>query len=227
MFNVRGLDGHYTRRSRRTAIAAGLLLCCAAVRAGDDAPRRFDIPSQPLEQAVERFSVISGWSVMYRGELAAGRTSHALQDTLPPAQALDRLLAGTGLGVAMAGPQRAVLQPDRAGSESALAMAPLADSDRQRRYGQLQQHLRTAFCSDPLLAPGHYAATVAFRVDAGGQVEAVELREGSGERRRDERLRAALLALPLGPDAADLPQPVVLHIQPRAGRHECTAANRP
>ncbi|PSD25763.1 TonB-dependent receptor, partial [Stenotrophomonas maltophilia] len=33
---------------------------------------------QPLEQAVERFSVISGWSVMYPGDLASGRSSHAL-----------------------------------------------------------------------------------------------------------------------------------------------------
>ncbi|WMJ69409.1 STN domain-containing protein [Stenotrophomonas sp. 24(2023)] len=227
MFNVRGLDGHHTRRSWRTAIAAWLLLCCAAVHGQDDAPRRFDLPAQPLEQAVERFSVISGWSVMYRGELAAGRTSQPVQDTLPPAQALQALLAGTGLDIAMAGPQRAVLHPAGAMVDPRDApLAPLPDRERQRRYGQLQQQLRTAFCGDPMLAPGRYAATLAFQVDARGQVQAVELHEGTGDPGRDARLRAALLALPLGTDAAALPQPVLLHIQPRAGRHEC-AADRP
>ncbi|WP_414612693.1 hypothetical protein [Stenotrophomonas pavanii] len=64
------------------AIAAWLLLSSAA--AAQDAVHAYDIPAQPLEQAVERFSVISGWLVMYPGDLAAGRSSYPLHANLPP-----------------------------------------------------------------------------------------------------------------------------------------------
>jgi len=77
------------------AIAAWLLLSFAA--AAQDGIHAYDIPAQPLEQAVERFSVISGWSVMYPGDLAAGRSSHALQASLPPLPALQMLLQDTGI----------------------------------------------------------------------------------------------------------------------------------
>ncbi|HDS0949901.1 TPA: TonB-dependent receptor [Stenotrophomonas maltophilia] len=218
MFYVRGLNGHRAVRTWKVAIAAWLLF--AFVAAAQDAARPFDIPAQPLEQAVERFSVASGWSVMYAGDLAAGRRSHALQATLPPAEALRALLRDTGVEADMIGTQRVVLRL-AAGQSAAVAEPLLAEAERRRRFGGLQQRLRAAFCGDLDLHPGGYAATLRFNIAADGQVHDAELVSGSGSARRDARLLQAMHALVLPAEAAGLPQPVTLQIHPSTGDHDC------
>lgn len=67
-------------------------------------------PAQPLEQAVECFSVTSGWSVMYPGDLTAGRSSYPLHANLPPLPALRRLLQDSGIEAEVIGEQRVVVR---------------------------------------------------------------------------------------------------------------------
>nr|WP_238378263.1 STN domain-containing protein [Stenotrophomonas maltophilia] len=201
------------------AIAAWLLLSFAA--AAQDGVHAYDIPAQPLEQAVERFSVISGWSVMYPGDLAAGRSSHALRASLPALPALQALLQDTGIEAEMIGEQRVVLRRGTPSVAEPGTGAELPEAELRRRYGGLQQRLRAAFCDDPEIAPGHYAATLLFHVDSEGQVHAPELLSGSGSTRRDARLLQALQGLVLAPDAAALPQPVTLQIRPSGTDHDC------
>ncbi|HIE4564797.1 TPA: STN domain-containing protein [Stenotrophomonas maltophilia] len=219
MFYVRGLNGHHAVRTWKVAIAAWLLLSFAA--AGHDGVHAYDIPAQPLEQAVERFSVISGWSVMYPGDLAAGRSSHALRASLPPLPALQALLQDTGIEAEMIGEQRVVLRRGTSSVAEPGTGAKLPEAERRRRYGGLQQRLRAAFCDDPEIAPSRYAATLRFHVDSEGQVHAPELLSGSGSARRDARLLQALQGLMLAPDAAALPQPVTLQIRPSGTDHDC------
>lgn len=183
----------------------------------------FDLPSQPLEQALERFSVLTGWSVMYHGTLAQGRTSHAVHGAMPSAQALHTLLQGTGLEPEHAGDGRVVLRE----TEASAAMGVLApgvalDATAARReYGQLQRHLRSAFCGDPLLAPGDYSANISFRVAGDGRVQQPELAAGSGDARRDRALLATLGTLQLPASTAALPQPVTLNIRKVPASHDC------
>ncbi|MBH1707960.1 STN domain-containing protein [Stenotrophomonas maltophilia] len=219
MFYVRGLNGHHAVRTWKVAIAAWLLLSFAA--AAQDAVHAYDIPAQPLEQAVERFSVISGWSVMYPGDLAAGRSSHALRASLPPLPALQVLLQDSGIEAEVIGEQRVVLRRGTPSASEAGVGAELPEAERRRRYGGLQQRLRAAFCDDPEIAPGLYAATLRFRIDGAGQVSEPELLSGSGSARRDARLLQALQGLVLAPDAAALPQPVTLQIRPSGTDHDC------
>ncbi|HEL4112964.1 TPA: TonB-dependent receptor [Stenotrophomonas maltophilia] len=219
MFYVRGLNGHHAVRTWKVAIAAWLLLSFAAV--AQDGVHAYDIPAQPLEQAVERFSVISGWSVMYPGDLAAGRSSHALRASLAPLPALQMLLQDSGIEAEVIGEQRVVLRRGTPASAEPGIGAELPDAERRRRYGGLQQRLRAAFCDDPEIAPGRYAATLRFRVDGEGQVQQPELLSGSGSARRDARLLHALQGLVLARDAAALPQPVTLQIRPSGTDHDC------
>lgn len=219
MFYVRGLNGHHAVRTWKVAIAAWLLLSFAA--AAQDGIHAYDIPAQPLEQAVERFSVISGWSVMYPGDLAAGRSSHALQASLPPLPALQMLLQDTGIEAELTGAQRVVLRRSTHALAETGGGADLPEAERRRRYGSLQQRLREAFCDDPAIAPGRYAATLRFRVGGDGQVQTPELLSGSGSAGRDARLLQALQALQLETAAAALPQPVTLQIRPSGTDHDC------
>ncbi|MFV1845225.1 TonB C-terminal domain-containing protein [Stenotrophomonas maltophilia] len=219
MFYVRGLNGHHAVRTWRVAIAAWLLLSFAA--AAQDGVHAYDIPAQPLELAVERFSVISGWSVMYPGDLAAGRSSHALRASLPPLPALQALLQDTGIEAEVIGEQRVVLRRGAPSVNEMTSGSEPADAERRRRYGDVQQRLREAFCDDPGIAPGRYAATLRFRIDSDGQVHAPELVSGTGNAGRDARLLQALAQLVLAPDAAALPQPVTLQIRPSGIDHDC------
>jgi len=58
--------------------------------------RTFDIPPQPLAGALAAFGQQSGMQVSISAGLAQGVSSPGASGALTPAQALDRLLAGTG-----------------------------------------------------------------------------------------------------------------------------------
>lgn len=215
MLTFRGLDG-------RHAVLCIVLLCAwlGPVQAFARALERdFDLPEQPLERALEQFSVVSGWSVMYPASLADGRTSRAVRGVMLPALALQQLLEGTGLESQTVADDRVVLR-ERAGAQPAAAPG-LAAEDRRRRFGQVQHGLRRLFCDDPLLRPGDYRAELAFHVAADGRVDQPELHTGTGDAQRDQRLLQAITRLQLPPATADLPQPIRLHIQPVPEGRDC------
>lgn len=221
MLTFRGLCG---RHAVLHIIWLGLWLtpCPAWAQAGVAAPV-FDLPAQPLEQALERFSILSGWSVIYRGSLAQGRTSHAVHGAMPSAQALESMLLGTGLTAELAGDSRVVVR--EAASASATTLASPGDvldaAAARREFGLLQRQLRHAFCDDPLLAPGNYSAQISFRVAGDGRVQQPELAAGSGDALRDRALLAAVGTLQLPASTAVLPQPVTLDIRKVPANHDC------
>ena len=57
----------------------------------------FDITSKPLPEAMIDFSAVTGLEVLYTEPAPFGQTAPALQGTLTAKQALDRLMAGSGL----------------------------------------------------------------------------------------------------------------------------------
>ena len=59
--------------------------------------RSFNIPSQPLAGAISAFGRQSGLQVTVAADIADGLRSTAVQGQLSPGQALERMLAGTGL----------------------------------------------------------------------------------------------------------------------------------
>ncbi len=61
------------------------------------AARNFDIPAQPLTEALVQFGQQSGLQVAADGALAASMRSVAIRGSFTPTEALTRLLAGTGL----------------------------------------------------------------------------------------------------------------------------------
>ncbi|MBO3274299.1 TonB-dependent receptor domain-containing protein [Pseudomonas schmalbachii] len=61
------------------------------------AERGFDIPAMPLADALARFGLQSGLQVSVDANLVRDRNSPGVRGTMPPEQALQRLLTGTGI----------------------------------------------------------------------------------------------------------------------------------
>ncbi|MGA4633137.1 TonB-dependent siderophore receptor [Pseudomonas solani] len=100
---------HHLRVARRAglpsllslavALAAGLSLPTRAVEAAQAEARayRFDIPAQSLDGALAAFSAVTRTQVLVSGEVTRDVRSPGLSGSFSAAEALSRLLGGTGL----------------------------------------------------------------------------------------------------------------------------------
>ncbi len=98
------------------------------------APTDFDLPAQPLQQAVEQVARVGGISVTVDAALVAGRTAPALKGRMEPDEALRRVLAGSGLVVRMQGTSAIITATDRVLSEVRVVGARPADGSAAAGY---------------------------------------------------------------------------------------------
>ncbi|VVD62332.1 Ferrichrome-iron receptor [Pandoraea pneumonica] len=88
------------RPAALTVTAAAALLTVGAPCAHAQQTRvTFDIASQSLDSALRAFSAQSKQQVLFDEDTVAGRTAPAVHGTLTPREALDRVLAGSGIQV--------------------------------------------------------------------------------------------------------------------------------
>lgn len=107
--------------SRRISLrlSAALLLGCAmstlsvqpASAQASNAAREFAIAPQPLVDAMREFSRTTGIQVVYSAPAGSGGSSPGVSGTLSPAEALSRLLGGTGLTYRFTGANAVTLEP--------------------------------------------------------------------------------------------------------------------
>ncbi|WP_313431454.1 TonB-dependent receptor [Pseudomonas sp.] len=106
------------------ASGACSLPALAAEPAQASSPRmgdyRFSIAQQPLVEAINAFSKVTGWQVGFSAELAEGVASPGVQGSMAPEAALKRLLQGTGLGLRKISNGNVVLERQSAGNVIAL-----------------------------------------------------------------------------------------------------------
>lgn len=114
---------------RRGAVLA--LLCAAVLdTAAVAAPRRpdgayrFDIPSQPLSQALNQLALRSDREILFSPSLTQGRRSPALSGTFTAEAALERLLDGSGLTVRLEGRSFLVLPAPRPSTPASAESPP-------------------------------------------------------------------------------------------------------
>jgi len=104
----------------RCAILLAILAIAQAAWAADDNPqgerRHYEIGAQPLDNALARFSEISGVDVLLREASASQRRSPAVSGELTAIEALARLLEGSGLVARFTSARSAIVVPaERAG----------------------------------------------------------------------------------------------------------------
>lgn len=88
-----------------------------------EARQQFDVPAGPLSSALNQLASQAGLALTYEASLAEGKTTDGVQGRYSAAEALQRLLAGTGLGYRFTGNDTVTLESsDQDGS---IRMAPV------------------------------------------------------------------------------------------------------
>ena len=129
--------GRKTRSLGAVALAS-LLLGTAATALADTALAQsnagqqqsaqsydFDVPAQPLPDALNAFSSVTGWDVGYPTDLAADAQAAAVSGNYTPEQALSRLLAGTGLSYQVTGTNTVTLSKTASEASGRTSLAPI------------------------------------------------------------------------------------------------------
>lgn len=91
-------------------LTAGACLPARAQTSTRAAAIGFDIPAGSLAQALNRFAEQSGLQLVYAASLTRGKQTPGVRGTLPPGEALDRLLAGSGLSSRLEAGERVTLE---------------------------------------------------------------------------------------------------------------------
>jgi iron complex outermembrane receptor protein len=96
-FNMDTAQALCVRAKRSFVLLWTLVVVVLALPATAQDQRTFNIPAQPLADALTAFGRQSGLQITYQPELVAGRISQAVSGSSTPAQALQQMLSGTGV----------------------------------------------------------------------------------------------------------------------------------
>lgn len=96
----------------------------SALHAQATAPAHYSIAASSLSDALDTFATQSHLQVVYAPGLVAGKTSAGLSGNYAPAQALGRLLQGTGLSAHAINPGTYVIKSMSAPSRKEMSAAP-------------------------------------------------------------------------------------------------------
>ncbi|PZR74266.1 MAG: TonB-dependent siderophore receptor, partial [Stutzerimonas stutzeri] len=94
--------------------------------------RSFDIPAQPLADALVTFGIQAGMQVTTNGARLRGIQTAGIRGSLPPSQALSQLLAGTGFTFRISGNVVTLEPAPQASGDGAVLLGPVrVESDGQ------------------------------------------------------------------------------------------------
>lgn len=232
-------------------LAAGCLLSGGAGYAmglpssPDDLPVRsdarqrlhFDIGPQPLSGAVRAFSDVTGQALLVDHALLAGRESPGVSGDFTAEEALDRLLAGTGLVQHYAADQAFTLMLADPAASTAATHGNEAQGEREdnevppdsaaEAYGALlQSTVETMLCRSQTTRLGTYRLVMQLWIGTAGTVERMRLISGSGSAERDAAIHDSMMRLRLEPPPLAVVQPVTILLLPGTASRQPGCASR-
>ena len=173
----------------------------------------FDIPAQPLDQALDAFGAASGLQIFYENSLTTDHRSTAVKGVFEPQAALRMLLWGSGLTA------RLIAAGTISVAKSWDAGTALAERRAEQAYlpyyGFLQAGVMNVLCGHTETRPGSYHIALQYWIGPTGRVERFKLIGSSGSTARDNAIMDAMQGLAL-PPPGDMPQPVTMAIEPIA-----------
>lgn len=205
-------------------LLAGVFALVVQTSGAQEAKIVFDIPAQPLDQALYAFGTTSGFQVFYETALTAGRRSTEVKGPFDRKAALTVLLLGTNLA-ARAIARNTITITARDAVSSELLRAKRASLSY---YGAMQLGVLRALCRDPRTRPGHYRAVIQFWIDAQGHIAQLRLIGQSGDTELDSAIAQSIRAIAFQLPLPDIPQPVTLLIGPNSSAQldSCAAINQ-
>lgn len=185
--------------------------------AGPSKAIAFDIPAQPLAQALDAYARATGMATVVDQELIAGRHSATVKGLLTPDQALRILLAGTGLSIRYASDVAFTL--DRTDGATTLQSAASSGSaaatiSLQSYFADLQETLRRLLCGNPQAQPGRYRLGLQLWIGANGAVLASHFLDSTGDSQRDTAIAVLLASAIVTAPPRELPQPITVVLLP-------------
>jgi hypothetical protein len=166
---------------------------------------RFEIASQPIIEALDQYSAVTGREIFYDGALAAGRRSNPVQGLLAPDAALRELLVGTGLIAKATGKTSFTLK--------VAALTRIPGLAVESYFAQVRITVSRALCAHAETRPSDQDRLVRIWVAPGGSVERAQLVSLSDKQAPARDVdQTHLLGLPVGPPPAGMPQPLVMAI---------------
>lgn len=179
-------------------------------------PLIFNIPSEPLSDALDAYSALTGIEVFSANGLLAGKTSTAVEGHYTPTAALSRLMKKTGLLPRYIDGHSFTLMPTSQGGVPQSDSVP-GDPGNFRAYAALLQlALNQALCA---AGGGGMTGTqrliIEMWVNASGTIQHPVLLEGTGDAGRDTALLGLIDGVDVGvPPPVNLPQPATILIIP-------------
>ncbi|MGO4259711.1 TonB-dependent receptor domain-containing protein [Lysobacter sp. TAB13] len=136
----------WKRALRPCVLFLALLPCLSAYAEGSAATAKFDIPQQKLDTALSEYARQSGTQLLYSPELAAGKTGHAVRGEKSVHEALDELLAGTGLDYATSASGAILISDTASGAGAAGKSMP---GEKQGNVQEVAETQPTAPSQEP------------------------------------------------------------------------------
>lgn len=123
------------------ALAIALALASSPLSAQTrEAPQQIRIAAQPLAEALNDWARQTRIQLVVQQSLVAGKTAPAISGSLTPRQALDRLLAGSGLAATMEG-NAAVINTAPAPDSSTLPAVTVVASGEENATSRVQGYV--------------------------------------------------------------------------------------
>jgi hypothetical protein len=187
--------------------------------AGSETLVDLDIPAQPLLAALFAFSRVTGAQVLVDDAVARDQRSAPLQGVYRREEALQILLAGTGLKPRPIGDTGFTLVHDRSITPEVPIDAELSwasDPLQVTFYTRLQVAVTDALSLKPEARPGNYRAVAQLWFNPDGTVQRAVLLDSTGNRYTDKSIVETLEGLRTGHSLPNnLAQPITFVVLPR------------
>lgn len=208
-------------------VMGGMPLTTLAQDAADmhrrpDGTLAFDIRPQSLGTALRAYGEVTGQAVLVDDSLTAGRLSPGVQGDFDRVEALQRLLAGTGLVASYSTDQAFTLKlAERVGSTDIKADESSPSSVggglevvTQSYAGSIQRSIESALCRFDETKPGTYRLALQLWIAPSGKIEQTRVLSVD-DPARAAAVSDALDRMMLDPPPIAMPQPLTLLLLPR------------
>jgi outer-membrane receptor for ferric coprogen and ferric-rhodotorulic acid len=132
-----------------TTTALGGAGCIAPAAAQAQALRNYDVPAGPMAVALNRFAEQAGIKLFYDSALTSGVSTTGLQGRYGVAEALPRILSGSGLTYRQTGSGGFTLEPAPAAGTGAVQLGPVRVEGDGASRGEAYAGYDPAEKSDP------------------------------------------------------------------------------